>query len=156
MSTLKKLAGQTAIYGIPTIVGRLLNYLLVPLYTYKFRDPKDFGIQAEFYAYISFLNVILTYGMETALFNFSIRESSKDKVYSTALISLLSSTLFFLVGIYLFSGSLARAIHYANNSNFVIWAALILATDALAAIPFAKLREQGRATRFATLKGVNI
>jgi len=156
LSTLKKLAGQTAIYGVPTIVGRLLNYLLVPLYTYKFRDPKDFGIQAEFYAYISFLNVILTYGMETALFNFSVRESSKDKVYSTALISLLSSTLFFLAGVYLFSGSVAEAIHYANNPNFVVWAALILATDALAAIPFAKLREQGRATRFATLKGVNI
>jgi O-antigen/teichoic acid export membrane protein len=156
LSTLKKLAGQTAIYGIPTIVGRLLNYLLVPLYTYRFRDPKDFGIQAEFYAYISFLNVILTYGMETALFNFSIREHNKDKVYSTALISLFSTTLFFLSAVYLFSGSLAEMLHYANNPNFVIWAALILATDALAAIPFAKLREQGRATRFASLKAVNI
>lgn len=156
MSSLKKLAGQTAIYGVSTIVGRLLNYFLVPLYTYKFRDPKDFGINTEFYAYVSFLNIILTYGMETALFNFSVRESNKDKVYSTAFISLLSTSIAFLAGILIFSGSIANAINYANNSNFVVWVAIIIVSDAIAAIPFAKLREQGRAARFATLKAVNI
>ena len=156
MSSIKKLAGQTAIYGVSTIVGRLLNYFLVPLYTYKFRDPKDFGINTEFYAYVSFLNIILTYGMETALFNFSIKENDKNKVYSTALISLLTSTGLFLFCTLMFAGSIANFIHYANNVNYIVWIVLIIAFDAIAAIPFAKLREQGKATRFATLKAVSI
>lgn len=156
MNPFKKLAGETAIYGVSTIVGRLLNYFLVPLYTYKFRDPKDFGINTDFYAYVSFLNIIVTYGMETALFNFSAREENKNKVYSTALISLVTTTILFLISILCFSGSIAEAINHVNNENFVIWVALIIVFDAIAAIPFAKLREQGKATRFASLKAVNI
>lgn len=156
MGTLKKLAGQTAVYGISTVVGRLLNYFLVPLYTYNFRDPKDFGINTEFYAYISFLNIFLTYGMETALFNFSVRETNKSKVYSTALISVVSTTIVFLTGVLVYAGSIAEVINYANNTNFIIWVAVIVASDALTAIPFAKLRQQGKAIRFAILKAVNI
>lgn len=156
MSSIKKLAGQTAIYGISTIVGRLLNYFLVPLYTYKFRDPKDFGINTEFYAYVSFLNIILTYGMETALFNFSVREENKNRVYSTALISLLSTTFVFLISALFFTDNIAEAMQYPDNGNYVIWVVLIIAFDAIAAIPFAKLREMGKAKRFATLKAVNI
>ena len=95
MSTIRKLAGQTAIYGLSTIVARLLNYFLVPLYTYNF-STGEYGVVTEIYAYISFLIIVVTYGMETALFNFSITESNKAKVYSTALISLLVSTILFI------------------------------------------------------------
>lgn len=156
MSQLRRLAGQTAIYGLSTIFGRLLNYALVPFYTYIYGAPKDFGLNTEFYAYISFLNVIFTYGMETGLFHFSARELDKNKVYSTALISLFCSTVLLTLPILLFSGSIAGLLDYTGHADFIIWSILIVATDAAAAIPFAKLRESNRARRFAALKLTNI
>ncbi|MDX1251676.1 MAG: oligosaccharide flippase family protein [Gammaproteobacteria bacterium] len=156
MNPLKKLASQTAIYGLSTIVGRLLNYLLVPLLTYQFTDPRDFGVNTEFYAYISFLNVILTYGMETALFNFSVKEPDKNRVYSTALLSLLATTLVFVAPVAIFAEPIAEALRYPGHADYILWVALIIALDAVAAIPFAKLREQDRALRFASIKIVNI
>ena len=156
MNPLKRLAGQTAIYGLSTIVGRLLNYFLVPLYTYQFADPKDFGVTTEFYAYISFLNVVLTYGMETALFNFSAKQGDKGPVYSTALISLVLSTALFLTVVLWRAHDIAGLLRYPAHQDYVIWVAWIIALDALAAIPFAKLREQQKPKRFAILKTVNI
>lgn len=153
---LKKLAGQTAIYGLSTILPRVLNYALVPLFTYKFTNPADFGINTEIYAYISFLNVILTYGMETAFFNFVNKREDKHVVYSTALISLLSTTTFFiLLGIFS-SGYIAGELGYPNNVNFIKWMVLIIATDAVMAIPFARLRAEQRPLKFAIIKTVNI
>jgi O-antigen/teichoic acid export membrane protein len=84
LSQIKKLAGQTAIYGLSSIVGRLLNYLLVPIYTRVF-DPNAYGVVSEFYAYVTFLIVAYTYGMETAFFHFSTEGSDKNKIYSTGL-----------------------------------------------------------------------
>lgn len=156
MNPLKRLAGQTAIYGLSTIVGRVLNYLLVPLYTYQFADPKDFGVTTEFYAYVSFLNVILTYGMETALFNFSAKDAENRAVYSTALFSLSLSTVLFLAAVLWLTGPIASLLRYPENESYVVWVAWIIALDALSAIPFAKLREQQRAQRFAVLKTLNI
>ena len=156
MNPLKKLAGQTAIYGISTIVGRLLNYLLVPLYTYQFADPKDFGVTTEFYAYTSFLNVILTYGMETALFNFSVKHAENRAVYSTALLSLTLSSALFLAAVLWQAGPIANLLQYPGHQDYVNWVAWIIALDALTAIPFAKLREQQKAKRFAVLKTFNI
>ena len=98
MNPFKKLASQTAIYGLPTIVGRLLNYFLVPLYTYIF-SPSDFGVVTELYSYVSFLAVLLTYGMETAVFRFSNLKENKESVFSTALISVFISSIIFLLGI---------------------------------------------------------
>ena len=80
-------------YGLPTIIGRLLSYALVPLLSYIYGKPAEFGLNIEFYSYISFLNVLFTYGMETALFNFSTSEPNKEMVYSTALRSILVSTV---------------------------------------------------------------
>ena len=91
MNPLKKLVGQTAIYGLSSVIGRLLNYLLVPLYTRYFL-PADYGVVTEIYAYVAFLVVILTYGLETAFFRFSQKEYDKKAVYSTALISLIVSS----------------------------------------------------------------
>ncbi|QSA98353.1 lipopolysaccharide biosynthesis protein [Methylococcus sp. EFPC2] len=156
MNPLKKLAGQTALYGLSTIVGRLLNYLLVPLYTYQFADPRDFGVLTEFYAYASFLNVVLTYGMETALFNFSAKRPDKARVYSTALISLAGTGFLFLAAVLAQADELAELLRYPGRADWVIWLGWILVLDAFCAIPFAKLREQQRGARFALLKTFNI
>ena len=96
MNPLKKLAGQTAIYGLSSIVGRLLNYLLVPLYT-RYFSTAEYGEVTTLYAYVAFLVVILTYGMETAFFRFSQNEQDKKSVYSTSLISLLISSAIFII-----------------------------------------------------------
>jgi O-antigen/teichoic acid export membrane protein len=153
---LKKLASQTAVYGLSTILPRFLNYWLVPFYTYKFTNPAEFGINTEIYAYISFLNVILTYGMETAFFNFVNKNENKNVVYSTALISLLStSSLFLLIGLFS-SGFIAAKLDYSNNVNFIQWMLLIIASDAIMAIPFARLRAEQKAIKFALIKIANI
>ena len=156
MNPLKKLAGQTAIYGLSTIIGRLMNYLLVPLWTYRFPDPADFGVTTEFYAYTTFLNVILTYGMETALFNFSAKSNRNPAVYRTALFSLILSSSFFLVGMTVSVQPIAEMLRYPDHADYVIWMSWIIALDALSAVPFARLREQQRAKRFALLKTLNI
>lgn len=155
-SLLGKLAGQTAIYGLSTVVGRLLNYLLVPLYTYQFTDPGDFGVITEFYAYASFLNVVLTYGMETAFFNFSAKRDRSPAVYSTALFSLGLSTALFLAAFTLNAQAVAQLLRYPAHAEYVLWMAWVIGLDALTAIPFARLREQQRAGRFALLKTLNI
>lgn len=152
---LKKLAGQTAVYGLSTIIGRLLNYLLIPLYTRKFM-PAEFGVVTEFYAYVSFLLIILTYGMETALFNFSTKEKNPETVYTTAFISLCASTLVFLIPVFIFVKPLAEIVRHPEHAEFLIWIALIISLDALTSIPFARLRQQNRPRRFALIKMINI
>lgn len=160
MSVLKKLAGQTAIYGLSSILGRLLNYLLVPLYTRVF-DTAEYGIVTQFYAYAAFLNILFTYGLETAFFRFSQTETGNRKVYSTALISvILTSGLFFIL-VWLSADRIATAFYLAEGSSqpipsFVIWFAGILATDAVTAIPFARLRQQNKAVKFAIIRLLNI
>jgi len=155
VNPLRKLAGQTAIYGLSSIIGRVLSYLLVPIYTNVF-IPSEYGVVSEIYAYISLLLVVLTYGMETAFFRFSEMEPDKPKVYSTALISLMISTGFFII-IALFSFvPLADVLRYPTHPEYIIWFALIVAMDALTAIPFARLRAENKPRRFATVKLLNI
>jgi O-antigen/teichoic acid export membrane protein len=155
LNPLKKLASQTAIYGLPTIVGRLLNYLLNPLYAYSF-STTQMGVVTSAYAYVSFLLIFLTYGMETALFRFSQTEGDKQKVYTTSLISLIISSFIFITLGCLFSSTIAEGVTFKGHPEYVIWFAIIIGTDALTAIPFAKLREQGKAKRFAIIKTINI
>jgi O-antigen/teichoic acid export membrane protein len=163
MNSVKKLAGQTAIYGLSSIVGRLLNYLLVPIYTYRFATG-DYGIVTEMYSYVAILIVLCTYGMETAYFRFTKTENP-TKVYSTSLISLLISSLVFVLLIYFLRYEIANLLHGKSSANipyetYVIWFSLIIAADAFTSIPFAYLREKGKAMRFAILKligiGINI
>jgi len=155
LTPLKKLASQTAIYGLPTIVGRLLNYFLTPLYTYLF-SPAEFGEVTSAYAYVSFLMVFLTYGMETSLFRFSQTEIAKEKVYSTALSSLLVTSSAFILLTVFYSGSIAETLDFSGHPEYIVWFAFILGCDAFSAIPFAKLREQNKARRFALIKSLNI
>jgi len=155
MASIKRLAGQTAVYGIPTILGRFLQYLLVWLLTRIFLKA-EYGTISVFYSYASFLMVVLTYGMETAFFRFSEKEENKDSVFSTAMISLLitSGSFIFLAGI--FSGSIAGWIDYPGQAKYVTWFAWILGLDAIVAIPFARLRSQNKAVKFATFRMINI
>jgi O-antigen/teichoic acid export membrane protein len=156
VTAIKRLAGQTAIYGIPSILGRFLNYLLVPLYTYGLLTQQEYGIVNLFYSYIALLMVILTYGMETAFFRFSETEPDKKRVYSTGLLSLLITTSAFLFLTNLFPQNIATWIAYPDNPNYIVWFAWIMALDVLAAIPFARLRANNRPVLFAAIKSVNI
>ena len=155
MNPFKRLASQTVIYGVPTIVGRLLTQFLTPLYTYVYTTG-EYGVVASMYAYVSFLLVLLTYGMETALFRFSQSESNKGNVYSTILLSLISTSVLFIAIVSWYANSIAHAIKLNHHPEYIIWFAIILATDAVSAIVFAKLREQNKAFRFALIKSLNI
>jgi len=155
MTAIRRLAGQTAIYGIPSILGRVLTYLLVPLYTYIFK-PSEYGNVNVFYAYSAFLAVVLTYGMETAFFRYNESEKDKSRVFSTAMISLILTSIVFLLLVSLYAKDIARWIDYPNHPEYVTWFAWILSLDALSAIPFASLRAHNRPTRFAWVRMVNI
>jgi len=155
MNPIKRLAGQTAIYGFPFIIGRILSYLLVPLYTRVFL-PGEYGTVNVFYSYTALLLVILTYGMETAFFRYSQEEKDKNRVFSTSFISLIASTGLFLLLTIGFSGTIARWIQYPDQQIYVFWFAMIIGFDVLTTIPFAKLRALNRPIRFAYLKIINI
>ena len=154
MNPIKKLAGQTAIYGLSTIVGRFLNYLLVPLYV-SFFKPQEYGVVTEFYAYVTFLNIILTYGMETSYFKFAQEQKGKE-VFTTSFITLFTSTTVFLSAVLLFRRDIATAMSYPDHVEYITWFALILAFDTLSAIPFANLRINNQPMKFSALKIFNV
>ena len=149
-SPLKKLAGQTVIYGLPTIVSRFLNYLLVPFHTQVLTDPSEYGVITQLYAYIAFLVVILTYGMETTYFKFADLRGEK-KVFSTALSMLLATSGLFFFGCYVFQQDIANFILLPQHPEYIVVLGAILATDALSSIFLARLRNQEKAKTFALI-----
>jgi O-antigen/teichoic acid export membrane protein len=153
--SVKKLAGQTAIYGLSTVIGRFLNVFLTFWLTYEFGAAK-FAIFSLAYAYVTFLNVIFTYGMETSFFRFMQRPEYKKDVYNTSMISLLITTLLFSAGMIIFSDELANLWRVPENPEYIVWFAWIIALDTLCAIPFARLRQQGRPLKYAAIKITNI
>lgn len=155
---LKKLAGQTVVYGLGTILPRFLNYFLVPILTRAFL-PAEYGINSELYAYISFLNIIFTYGMETTFFNFNSKLENKQEVYNTALFSILSSSVVFSLILLVLASTIATTLSTPNASystQFITWCIFIMASDAIMSIPFAKLRSENKALRFSLLKLFNV
>ena len=154
MANLKSLAKDTAIYGLSSIVGRFLNYLLVPLYTYYMpHDTGDYGISTNIYAYTALILVLLTFGMETTLFRFANDERYKsDTVFSTVMATVGSLTIVFLLLIFGFIGPISGALGYSEHPDYLLMMAVVVALDALQAIPFSYLRFQKRAIRFASLK----
>jgi O-antigen/teichoic acid export membrane protein len=152
---LKKLMSQTAVYGLSSIVGRLLNYLLVPLYTHLF-IPSEYGIVTNLYAYVGFLIVLLTYGMETAYFRFSQSEKDNHKVFSTAITPLFLTSGIFIAAMVLFSQNIASTLQYEKNPEYIIWFAIIIGFEAVTSIPFAKLRQENKPVKFAVYKFINI
>ena len=154
MANLKSLAKDTAIYGLSSIVGRFLNYLLVPLYTYYMpHETGDYGVSTNIYAYTALILVLLTFGMETTLFRFANDEHYKpDTVFSTAMATIGSLTTVFLLMIFGFIGPISQALGYEHHHEYLLMMAVVVALDALQAIPFSYLRYQKRAIRFASLK----
>ena len=154
MPNLKSLAKDTAIYGLSSIVGRFLNYLLVPLYThYMPKESGDYGISTNVYAYTALILVLLTFGMETTLFRFANDEKAKpDTVFSTAMTVVASLTALFLLLVFGFISPISGALGYSDHPDYLTMMAVVVALDALQAIPFSYLRFQKRPIRFASLK----
>ena len=158
MANLKSVVKDTAIYGLSSIVGRFLNYLLVPLYTAKLSAASGgYGVITNVYAYTALLMVILTYGMETTFFRYVNKEGENpDKVYSTTMISVASTSLLFVLLVLLFLQPISSFMGYADHSSYIWVIAVTVAVDAFACIPFAYLRYKKRPMKFAILKLANI
>lgn len=154
MSKLSILAKDTAIYGVSSIVGRFLNYLLVPLYTYCMpKESGDYGVSVNMYAYTALALVVLTFGMETTLFRFANKEGEKpDTVFSTAFTVVSVLSLLFLIGIASFVTPLSSVLGYDAHPEFLLIMAVVTVLDALQALPFCFLRFKKRPIRFASLK----
>jgi O-antigen/teichoic acid export membrane protein len=162
LSAIKKFAGQTAVYGISTILSRVLNFFLTPIYT-RVYAPKLYGVFTYMYSWASMLNAILSFGMETTFFRYlNKHEGNKDKVYCNTFITIaaisvifLSFTAFFFDNIvaWMQNGETVSGNDYAKFAKYFIY---ILVADALAVIPFAKIRAEGKALRYATIKFINI
>lgn len=156
---IKKLAGQTAIYGLGTIVPRLINYLLTPYLTYSVLNNEEYGVMSYLYSSIPFMLSLLTLGMENAFFKFTGKyDNPKDKLAvfntSTSFITMLS--LLFLGGVLLFQNNIFDAINQNFAENIISITAVIVAIDAISSIAFARLREQQRSTRFVILKASSV
>ncbi len=151
----KKLATQTAIYGVSSILARFLNYALVPIQTRVFH-PEQFGVVTQFYAYTGFLYILFTYGMETAFFRYANLKEDKKQVYDTGMISMFFTSFLFAAILILFRDSIASAMQFSEHPEYVTLLALIMALDAIVTLPFAYLRQENRPVRFATYKIINI
>ncbi len=153
MSVLKKFFKDTIIYGLATVLPRLMNFILVPLHTSAL-ETDNFSDNTTFYVYAAFFNVLLTYGMETAFFRFFSKSEEKDKVFSTTFISLITTTLLFLIVVVLFSSQLSNWMGI-NQTYFNLLIGLLV-LDTLVVAPFAYLRATGRPIKYAAIKIINI
>lgn len=155
MSVLKKLAGQTAIYGSSVILARLLNLAFTPLYTSIF-PPEVYGIYANLYAYVAFVNVVLTFGMETTFFRFIQDSKSPNQIYGQGFFWVASMAGMFVILGGLLNGLLASWMGYEGQEQYLLYLIAIIALDALAALPLAKLRHEERVKWFATITITNV
>ena len=156
---MKSLAKETAIYGFSSIVPKLLSWLLGLFWAFALETRAEMGAITNFYAWVALLQVILTYGMETGFFRFANKESDSGKVYSTALISIFTTTLLFLLVSFLFLHPIANALSgfgMAIKPHYLVVIFLILGIDVFAALPFAYLRFQKRPVKFAFVKMLNV
>lgn len=155
MSLIKKLAGETALYGMSSIIGRFLNVMLMPLYT-RTLPPGEYGVVTDLYALSAFLMIIYSYRMESAFFRFGTPKEDRNATFSTGLISLLLSTALITALVFVFAQPLATAAKYDAHPEYIRWFALMLAFDCLSELPFARLRLEQRPIRFVSIKLVNI
>jgi len=150
---MKSLAKDTAIYGLSSIVGRIFNWLLVPLHTYIFTDTVEYGKVSYIFGYTALFMVLLTYGMETGFFRFmNKKDENPDKVYATSLISLGTTSLLFILLCFTFINPISSWMEYTEHQEHIWMMAIVVALDAFMTIPFAYLRYQKRPIRFVTLK----
>lgn len=156
MNDIRKLAGQTVIYGFGTVVPRFLNYaLLTPFYT-RILGLEQYGVVTELYAWMVLALVILTYGMETTYFRFAGKKAPAGEVYGTAMISLFTTSAFFLLAISLFLAPVSGFLGYEQHPEYIRMFAWIVAIDAFSAIPFAWLRNNNKPMLFSALKIINV
>ncbi len=152
---IKKLAGETAIYGLGTIVPRLLNYFLVPFYTRVFAQDA-YGQITELYAWVAIVMIFLTYGMETAFFRYAELEKDPKKVFNTATGMLLITSISFIAIIGIFLRDVTRAIEYEGHSEYILLLGIVVAVDAFTSLPFAYLRFKNKAKRFSFIKIISV
>ena len=153
---LKQLAGETAIYGLSTILARVINFLFVPFYT-RLLTTESYGVVTEFMAYIAVLQVALVLGLETGCFRFANKDGvNPDSVYSNALAAVFGVSAAFLAAMIVFAGPIASALGYGGYESCIVYMGGILFLDSVTAIFFARLRQEHKALRFAILKTVKI
>jgi O-antigen/teichoic acid export membrane protein len=156
LNPIRQLFGQTAIYGMGTVVPRLLNYIvLTPFFTRVFQLG-EYGIVTELYAYIVFLMVILTYGMETGYFRYAEKHKDPEEVFTTSLVSLFITSTLFIATVSVFSREIANVLGYRENREYFIMIGIIVGVDAFTAIPFARLRQKNKAAKFALIKIISV
>ena len=157
MAGIKSLAKDTAVYGLSSIIGRFLNWCLVPLYTQMF-PPGEYGEVIYIYTLVALALIVLTYGMETGFFRFANHEKYKDpmEVFSTALISLSVTSITFIALVAIFLSPISLTFHCANHESYIMMMAIAVALDAFTALPFSYLRYAKRPMRFAGLRLINI
>ncbi len=153
---IKQLFGQTAVYGLGIVFPRLLNYLLLtPFYTRIF-ERGTYGIITELYAYVVFLLVILTYGMETGYFRFASNSDHKEKVYTTVIGSLFFTSTLFILFMLFFGGGVSKILGYASHPEYIKWLALVVGIDVFTSIPFARIRLYNRVGKYALIRIVEV
>lgn len=156
MSKIQRLAGETILYGLGSIVPRFLSFLLVPLHTAVFA-PEEYGVITKVYAYVAVVNIVYIFGMETAYFRFASKPGSDEKhIFNLAQTAVLAVSGLLSAVFIVFSDSIATALSVPGRADLVIWLVCIMFIDAVAAIPFARLRLRKKAIRFATGKLINI
>ncbi len=156
MNEVRTLARQTAVYGFGTIVPRFLNYGIMTFFYTRIFDKAEYGVVTELYAWMVFLLIVLTYGMETGFFRFAQKSEDADKVYSTSILSLFVTSLFFFILVNVFIGPVSAVLNYRNNHDYIIMFAAIVSIDSFTAIPFAWLRKEKKAVIFSIIKVVNV
>ena len=160
MSQIKKLFSQTAYYGISSILGRMLYYALVPLHTRVLNTQSDYGIVGELYAYVTFLNILFLYGMETAFFRFSNKSENKQEVYNQTFSIITSSSILFAALLFLFAQSINGFLSEGDTQlyriEYIQMFIGIMFFDALSTMPFAKLRLENKALKFASIRFAGI
>ncbi len=155
MSNVKKLAGQTLWYGLPTIASRFLGYLMNMALPFIFAQPAVTADLTQVYAIIPFLNIVFTYGVETAYFRFS-NETDKETLYHTLTVSVLATTILFSIALYLLQPFIAAEAGLTEHPEYILWMLGILFFDTLATLPFARLRQENRPKKYAFVRVAGI
>jgi len=156
LSKISKLAGETALYGLGSIVPRFLNFLLFPLHTRVF-NPEDYGVVSYLYVFVAFLNIVYTFGMETAYFRYATKEGNDPKkIFNIAQTTVVILSLA-LSGIFiLFASPIASSLSIPGKEHYIVWLALIMFIDGVVALPFARLRLEKKPLKFAFARIVNV
>ncbi len=156
MNPIKQLFGQTAVYGMGIVLPRFLNFIiLTPFYT-RILPTDQYGIITELYAYVVFLLVVLTYGMETGFFRFASDSKDKNKVYTSVLVSVFSTSVFFIFLVVIFLKPISGLMGYQDFPKYILWLALIVAIDAFTAIPFARIRLLNKPIKYSIIRIIEV